>query len=86
MIVQPPVPACSCAQFYGQIDAIDQKSAGLLRSGNELSAMLSSGKLDADGTNKAALSLNSITKQLNDALIERHQLVVQYSALRQGKR
>ena len=86
VIVQPPVPACSCAQFYGQIDAIDQKSAGLLRSGNELSAMLSSGKLDADGTNKAALSLNSITKQLNDALIERHQLVVQYSALRQGKR
>ena len=48
--------------------------------------MLSSGKLDADGANKAVLSLNSITKQLNDILVQRHGLVVQYVPLRQGRR
>ena len=86
ILVQPPVPACNCAQIYSQIDAIDQKGVGLLRSGNELTAMLSSDKLDADGTNKTVLSLNSITKQLNDILVQRHQLVLQYVPLRQGRR
>jgi len=85
VMVQPPTPNCNCADIYSQIGAVDQKGAGLMRSGTELSTMLNSGKLDADGTNKAVLSLNNITQQLNQSLVQRHQLVGQYGAMRNGK-
>jgi hypothetical protein len=77
--VQNPTGACACSDTFGQIHSLAQGSANLIREGDQLSAALKGGRLNAAATAKATQRLNEINAELNRSLAQRNSLAAHYA-------